>query len=160
MMVAFFVFVAAGVSDAVDGALARHLNQQTEFGTMLDPIADKIMLVSVYILLAYLGHVPLWLTILIVSRDMLIVFGILLAYALDKVVTIKPLWISKANTLAQIVLAAFTLGILAFKLEWPMVMLALVWITAILTTLSAMAYMRDGLKLFATSESDEQVDKV
>lgn len=155
MMFAFLVFLLAGISDAVDGAVARYLDQQTEFGTMLDPIADKIMLVSVFILLAFLEYIPLWLTILIVSRDLLIVFGIMLAYALDKSVTIKPLWVSKANTLSQIVLAAFALGLLAFQLDMPNLKTAMIWITAILTALSAMAYIRDGLKLFATSKTGE-----
>ncbi len=157
MMLAFLVFVIAGISDAIDGAIARYLDQQTEFGTILDPIADKIMLVSVFILLSYLEYIPLWLTILIVSRDLLIVLGIMLAYTLNKPVTIKPLWISKANTLVQIVLAAFALGILAFDLEYPNIKTLLIWLTALLTALSAMAYIRDGLKLFASSESNTTI---
>jgi len=151
---AFLVFLLAGISDAVDGAVARYLDQQSEFGTMLDPIADKIMLVSVFIVLAYMGHIPLWLTILIVSRDLLIVVGVMLAFLLTKKVTIKPLWISKANTVAQIVLAALVLGLLAFELNWPSIQLVMEWITGILTTLSAIAYILQGLKLFDSTNGD------
>ena len=147
MLFAFLVFLLAGISDAVDGAVARYFDQQSEFGTMLDPIADKIMLVSVFIVLAYLGHIPLWLTILVVSRDLLIVVGVMLAFLLAKKVTIKPLWVSKANTVAQIVLAALVLGLLAFELDMPLTLLMMVWITGILTTLSAIAYMLQGMKL-------------
>ena len=91
MLLAFMLFVLAGVSDAVDGTVARYFNQQTELGTILDPIADKLMLVCVFISLAYLGSIPLWLVILIVSRDLLIIFGVLLAFVLSLPVTIRPL---------------------------------------------------------------------
>ena len=105
-----------------------------------DPaIADKLMLVSVFIVLTQLGHIPLWLTILIVSRDVLIISGVLLAFFMERDVTIRPLWVSKANTLSQIVLAGLTLGLLAFALEWPQTQMVLELVTGILTTASAAA---------------------
>ena len=148
-ILAFVSFVIAGLSDAVDGIVARALNQQSEFGTILDPIADKLMLVSVYIVLAYLGHLPLWLTILVVSRDMVIVFGVMLAFVLEKDVTIKPLWVSKVNTLLQIVLAALVLGVLGFEYPMPNTQTILEYLTGLLTAASAMAYIVQGLALFA-----------
>jgi cardiolipin synthase len=151
-LTAFVLFVLAGMSDAVDGTVARYFDQQTELGTILDPIADKLMLVSVFISLAYLGSIPLWLVILIVSRDMLIIFGVLLALILSLPVTIKPLWISKTNTVAQIVLAAWVLFSLAFDIEWPNAKMVLEWVTGLLTALSAAAYIAQGTRLFAADE--------
>lgn len=152
MQFAFFVFLLAGVSDAVDGAVARTFNQQTEFGTILDPIADKIMLVSVFVVLTYLGHLPLWLTILVVSRDLLIINGVMLAFVLSIKIKIAPLWVSKANTLAQIVLAGLVLCVLAFDFAWPRTLITMEWITGILTALSAMAYIVQGLRVFSANE--------
>lgn len=146
---AFVAFMIAGLSDAVDGTVARAMNQQSEFGTILDPIADKLMLVSVFIVLAYLGHLPLWLTILVVSRDLIIVFGVMLAYTLEKEVTIKPLWVSKVNTAMQIVLAALVLGVLGFEYPLPTIQTILEYLTGVLTAASAIAYIMQGLALFA-----------
>ncbi|NKB51268.1 MAG: CDP-alcohol phosphatidyltransferase family protein [Rhizobiaceae bacterium] len=153
MLMAFLLFLLAGASDAIDGTVARYFNQQTELGTILDPIADKLMLVCVFISLAYLGSIPLWLVILIVSRDLLIIFGVLLAFFLSLPVTIRPLWISKTNTAVQIILAAWVLFSLAFGIDWPNAKTSLEWLTGLLTALSAAAYTYQGIKLFATSES-------
>ncbi len=153
-LMAFILFLFAGLSDAVDGAVARYFDQQSEFGTILDPIADKVMLVSVFIVLAYLGHLPLWLTILVVSRDLLIVFGVMLAFVLSKPVTIKPLWVSKTNTAMQIILALWVLCCLAFSRNYPTIDISLVLITGLLTASSAVAYILQGLALFASDDTD------
>jgi len=150
MMPAFILFVLAGLSDAVDGAIARTFNQQSELGTVLDPLADKIMLVSVFIVLSYLGQVPLWLTILVVSRDLLIVVGVVICFLLDKPITINPLWISKANTTVQIVLICFVLAILALNIEAGSVRTGLELLTAALTAGSALAYTIAGIKHLST----------
>jgi cardiolipin synthase len=109
--VAFWLFVAAGVSDAIDGAIARLCDARTVFGAFLDPLADKALLVSVYLSLARDGLLPLWLVILVVFRDLLIVGGVLLSYTLRQPVTMRPLVVSKLNTLAQLMLAALVLAI-------------------------------------------------
>lgn len=146
MLSAFLLFLVAGISDAVDGFIARQFNQQSELGTILDPLADKLMLVSVFIVLGYLGYLPVWLTILVVSRDVLIVFGIIICFMLDRPVDIAPIWISKFNTVAQIVLACLVLGLLAFDLEMDFVKLALIWITGLSTAASAIAYTVQGVR--------------
>ncbi|MEM8749743.1 MAG: CDP-alcohol phosphatidyltransferase family protein [Pseudomonadota bacterium] len=148
-MTAFALFCAAGLSDAVDGILARLLNQHSELGAWLDPIADKAMLVSVFVVLGILGFLPLWLTILVVFRDLLIVVGVMLTFALGYQIEMKPLAVSKANTAAQIALAGFVLGILAFELEMPMTQQALEILTGILTVASAIAYITQGLVLLS-----------
>ena len=89
---------------------------RTELGSYLDPLADKLLIVSIFIALGVRGELPLWLVIAVVSRDILIVAAVLLAWLLDQRVRIKPLAISKANTLAQIVLAATVLADEAFAL--------------------------------------------
>jgi len=140
---AFFVFVCAGISDAVDGYLAKRFNWSTELGSYLDPLADKLLIVSIFIGLGVRNELPLWLVIAVVSRDILIVAAVLLAWQLDRrVLRIKPLAVSKANTLAQIVLAATVLADGAFGLGLDNGRTALVWITGALTLLSLAAYLR------------------
>lgn len=140
VLTAFFVFLGAGVSDAVDGAIARHFNQKSELGAWLDPVADKLLLVSVYIVLGILGVVPDWLVILVVSRDALIVGAVILSSLMGHPMKADPLFISKFNTAAQITLAVFALAQLAFALHYPTLMLVMVLVTAALTLASAASY--------------------
>jgi cardiolipin synthase len=111
---AFWCFIVAGLTDAVDGWLARKLDQRTELGAYLDPIADKSLLMSIYVVLAMLGHAPLWLAILVVFRDVVIVGAIVLSWVLARPITIAPLYVSKMNTTGQIALAALILANLGF----------------------------------------------
>jgi cardiolipin synthase (CMP-forming) len=140
-LTAFLVFVLAGVSDAVDGALARHFNLESELGKHLDPAADKALLVSIYITLAAVGVMPLWLAALVVSRDIMIVMGFLLATILGRPMTIRPLFISKINTAAQIALAALVLFEKTF--HWPPAMVTPVayLFVAAFTLASTLAYV-------------------
>ena len=139
---AFVVFVAAGVSDAVDGYLAKRFDWRSELGAYLDPLADKLLIVSIFIALGVREELPLWLVVAVVSRDILIVVGVLLSLVLDQPVPIKPLAISKMNTAAQIVLAAAVLADDAFALQLDLSRTALVWLTGALTLLSLAAYLR------------------
>jgi len=139
---AFFVFVCAGISDAVDGYLAKRFNWQTELGSYLDPLADKLLIVSIFIALGVRDELPLWLVIAVVSRDILIVAAVLLAWLLDQPFHIKPLAVSKANTAMQILLAATVLADGGFVLGLGTVRVLLVWITGALTVLSLAAYLR------------------
>ena len=115
-MGAFLLFLAAGVSDAVDGFLAKRFNLQTELGAYLDPIADKALLISIYVALAITEQIPAVITIMVVSRDVLIVGAVIFAWVMDKPMEIRPHFVSKANTAAQIALAAQVLATKAF--EW------------------------------------------
>jgi len=150
---AFWLFIAAGISDGLDGAIARMFRCRTALGAYLDPLADKALLVSVYITLAGIGEVPLWLVILIVFRDLMILAGVLLAHALREKLAMQPLGVSKLNTAAQIVLAGAVLAPLSFGLrELPPfdfdLVRALVWFTAATTALSGIAYVRRGMLVF------------
>lgn len=134
-------FLVAGVSDAVDGFIARKFNQRSELGAYLDPMADKLLLVSVFVVLGYMGELPLWLVVAAVSRDALIVGAVLLSTIMAHPVAVKPLVVSKANTAVQIVLAAFVLGELAFGTVFQTLRYLLVIASGILTVASAAAYL-------------------
>jgi cardiolipin synthase len=107
---AFWLFMAAGVSDGIDGFIAKHLNAETELGKFLDPVADKVLLVATYIALGYTGTLATWLVILVVSRDLIIVGGALLYETVTHSLEMTPITISKVNTVAQIILATYVLG--------------------------------------------------
>lgn len=111
---AFALFVVAGLSDAVDGFIARRFDMRSEFGAYIDPLADKALLVSIYVTLAIRDVLPSWVAIAVVSRDAMIVAAILVSWLMERPVDIKPLLISKLNTAAQIVFAALVLGASAF----------------------------------------------
>jgi cardiolipin synthase len=114
MRIAFLLLVGAGVSDGVDGFLAKRFGMATELGAYLDPLADKVLVVSIYVSLGIVEAIPRWLVILVVSRDILIIGAVLLAWLVDKPLHVKPLLVSKLNTVAQIFLAGFVLAALGF----------------------------------------------
>jgi len=152
MALAFWLFIAAGISDAVDGFIAKRLGNSTVIGGFLDPLADKALLVSVYITLGRLGYLPLWIVILVVSRDILIVGGAILFQTLTHSLKPEPLMVSKLNTLAQIVLAAVTLGGLALDASWHMAIMLLVWAVAVTTLASGAGYIIQWSRRLATME--------
>ena len=141
MAVAFVLFFIAGVSDAVDGFLAKRFNMQSEIGALLDPLADKCLLVSIYIALGMTANVPTWLVILVVSRDIIIIGAVIVSWLVDRPVPMKPLMVSKLNTVAQVAFAALILASLGFGFRsypYDVIMMALV---ATLTLLSVCLYL-------------------
>src|SRR6516162_552239 len=121
MRAAFFLFVAAGVSDAVDGLLAKRFHMTSELGALIDPLADKALIVSIYVALSVAGALPVALVILVVSRDIMIVSGFMLSWVVGNPMPVRPHPVSKANTAAQIVLATLVLAkrASASTLPWP-----------------------------------------
>ncbi|WP_413206473.1 CDP-alcohol phosphatidyltransferase family protein [Rhodospirillum sp. A1_3_36] len=112
---AFWVFVVAGITDALDGWLARLLDARTTLGATMDPLADKALLVTTFVCLALVGEIPLWLLALVVGRDLGILAGALhLRLRAGRPLKILPNLLGKANTLAQIVLCAMVIGKGAF----------------------------------------------
>ena len=142
---AFALFLFAGITDAIDGMIAKRFGQVTELGAYLDPVADKVLLVSIFVTLGVLQELPAWLVLLAVSRDALIVGGVLLSYTLGTPLVMHPLLISKANTVAQIGLVAAVLAQMAFAEQSDtMVEQAInyaVWFTAATTAASGGAYI-------------------
>ncbi len=136
---AFWLFLAAGASDAVDGWLARRRGS-TPLGAMLDPLADKALLVSMYVTLAAIRVLPDWLAILVVFRDVAIVGGVLALSTLGTSVAIRPLMVSKLNTVLQIALVAVALLHAGLGLSTPLLP-ALVWLVTASTLVSGAAYV-------------------
>jgi cardiolipin synthase (CMP-forming) len=145
-MATFVVFVFAGVSDAVDGYLARRFNWKSELGSYLDPLADKVLLVSIYIVMGFIGAIPIWLVILVVTRDLLIVSAVVLAWLLEKPVQMQPLFISKFNTALQISFAGAVLFLLGFNLVEEQLFRAGAIGVSAFTAASGALYMRDWLR--------------
>jgi cardiolipin synthase len=142
---AFLIFVAAGASDAVDGFIARRFDLRSELGSYLDPLADKALVNSMYIALAMIGVVWPALAILVVSRDLMILAAVLISWLLGKPVAIRPVWISKFNTLAQIAFAALALGARAFGYDDSALSDKLAWVVAASTLASGGVYIAQWL---------------
>ncbi len=155
MRLAFILFLAAGLSDAVDGFLAKRFNMATELGAYLDPLADKTMLVSIYVTLAVVGTIPLWLVILVVSRDIMIVGAVVLSWVVDRPVTLRPLMVSKLNTVALIVLALVVLAAHAFGFDADLATGALMPLVAVLTLLSVGFYLAEWVRHMNAAESEQ-----
>ncbi|MBI2719162.1 MAG: CDP-alcohol phosphatidyltransferase family protein [Rhizobiales bacterium] len=146
---AFLVFVLAGVSDGIDGFIAKHYNQRTELGAHLDPLADKALLVSVYVTLGFLRVLPAWLVIIVVSRDVLIVGAFILSWLMEQPVRVQPLVLSKVNTAGQILLVVTLLGATAIGLDLRGTLLAGEIAVAILTVASGGQYLYEWVRHMA-----------
>lgn len=138
---AFWVFLIAGLSDAIDGFAARKLGVTSEFGRLLDPLADKILMNMTYIALAVIAMIPVWLAGLVLLRDVLLAGIVARARTHHAQVPLSPLRISKANTGLQILLAALVLAVAAFG--WPLgeYILPLAIVVAGLTVASGVIYL-------------------
>lgn len=141
MAEAFWLFVVAGVSDAVDGYLAKRFNAESVFGSYLDPFADKIMLISVYLLLGRAEYLPIWLVLLIILRDAALLAGSFMLFFANRRIAMRPMFISKINTGLQIVLAGYVLAWLGLEFTDPGLTPVLVYAVAAATLLSGAAYM-------------------
>ncbi len=143
---AFWVFVAAGISDALDGFIAKTFDQRTDVGTILDPLADKALLDGVYIALALSGHLPIWLAALVVGRDVLIVLGVILIRRRDPVYRVRPLKTGKLNTFTQIVLAAMALAIWGDVVDVSHLLTPMIWLVTLMTLISGGSYVVQALR--------------
>ncbi len=138
---AFWVFLAAGVSDAVDGFIAKRFAATSNVGAYLDPLADKTLLVAVYVTLGNMEHIAVWLVILIVFRDLLIIGGAILVQTLTQSLKMEPLLVSKVNTAAQFALASVALARLGVGLPLAPVEFVLTFVVAATTFASGAAYV-------------------
>lgn len=141
MTAALWVFVAAGISDALDGFLAKRFDAASKLGAFLDPIADKALLIAAFVTLGLLGEVPLWLVAAVILRDIVIVGGALLYHTLTQALTMEPLGVSKLNTAVQIALAAVCLARLGAGWEFGLVETGLIYLAAATTLISGVAYV-------------------
>lgn len=152
MTVAFVIFVIAGLSDAVDGFLAKRFDMTTELGALLDPIADKALLVSIYVTLGMADAIPRWLVILVVSRDLMIVGAMIVSWLMENPMPVKPLMVSKLNTVAQVAYAALVLAALGFGFRAHPYDAILMTFVAVLTLLSMARYLVEWVRHLATTE--------
>ena len=150
MRIAFWLFVAAALSDMLDGFLAKRFDMTSEFGAYLDPLADKAMLMSIYVSLALAGLLPLWLVIAVVSRDLMILGAIIVSWLVDQPLEIHPLMVSKVNTTAQFILAAMVLATSAFDVHPDFLLTIAIVAVAVLTGLSAAAYLLAWMRHMAS----------
>ncbi len=146
MRIAFFLFLAAGISDAVDGFLAKNFHMASELGAYLDPLADKALIVSIYIALGIAGALPIFLVILVVSRDIMIISAFLLSWLVGRPMPIRPLLVSKANTVAQILLATLVLAEQAFSFNAGIVTILTMALVVVLTLLSIAFYLAEWVR--------------
>ncbi len=153
-LMAAFVFAIAGISDAVDGFIAKKFGQESVLGGYLDPVADKALLVCVFVTLGFKGVLPLWLIILAVSRDILIVGAVILSWMLEKPVKMKPLWISKLNTTVQIVLIAVALGERAGVVIFGQIIPIGIAVVAATTVLSGAGYLAQWVRHMSDNENN------
>jgi cardiolipin synthase len=138
---AFWVIIVAGVSDGLDGYLAKRLNAVTRIGTYLDPLADKTMLIAVCLCLAHLGFLPCWIIALAILRDLLILGGVLLSNILELELNVDPILISKLNTVLQIFMVSFALGHEVLGWDLLQAVSALVYLVAFTTVVSGTLYL-------------------
>lgn len=144
---ALIAFGIAGVTDVFDGLIARAFNRKTAVGAFIDPLADKLLLSSMYITLAVIGLIPSWLTVLVISRDFIITLGILVLYMMSIKYEMKPAFISKVTTVLQIVTILFALlyqfigHLIAYN--WVVVFF---WVTAAFTIASGFVYISRGIR--------------
>jgi len=154
-ILALTIFAIAAITDALDGLIARYLNQRTELGAQMDPIADKLLLSSAYICLAIIHQIPNWLTVIVISRDVIILIGMSICYISNIHVPINPSFVSKATTLFQLL----TITIALFSVFYPLTMIMNIfcWITAVLTIISGLHYVFLGMKLLHEESNNENV---
>jgi cardiolipin synthase (CMP-forming) len=146
MRVAFLLFLLAGISDGIDGFLAKRFQMKSELGAYLDPLADKALIVSIYISLGIAAALPIFLVILVVSRDIMIVSAFMLTLLIGKPMPVRPLMVSKANTAAQILLAVLVLAEKAFNFDASVEANVLMALVAVLTLLSIAFYLAEWVR--------------
>lgn len=154
---ALAVFVAAGLTDALDGAIARLTHSKTTLGAMLDPAADKLLLVSAFITLAFMAEIPYWLVVVVLSRDAIVVLGYLLLVAMtQQPMEVRPSLVGKLATFFQ--LSAVSLVLLSLA-QWqplaPVVQQYVFYLAALMTTGAGLQYVVRGLHWVQGQERGE-----
>jgi cardiolipin synthase len=143
---ALAVFVVACVTDALDGMIARLTKTQTELGAFLDPTADKLLILSAFVTLVLIGKLPVWLVIIVVSRDVILTIGSLVIYFTTHDLKIEPSITGKATTVLQLTVVTLSLVLMNYGTEIKL-MNVLQWATAGVTVASGAQYVVRGIKM-------------
>ncbi len=153
---ALITFAIAGITDALDGSLARLLNSQTVLGSYLDPIADKLLLTASFVTLSILGIIPSWLTVIVISRDFIILLGIAILSLIGVSHEIKPAVVGKLTTALQILTILLALSFQAFphNLSYHWIKI-LYWLTGLFTVASGLTYITRGIKIYNTDAAQD-----
>ncbi|WP_179221720.1 CDP-alcohol phosphatidyltransferase family protein [Inquilinus limosus] len=151
LVTAFWMFVVAALTDAIDGILARRLEARTALGSYLDPIADKLLVVGTYLALSWMAALPVWLVVLVVARDIGLVLGVVvLHFAGRGTRSLTPSMISKLNTVMQVALVGLVMAAPGLHVDARGAIALLVWVVAATTILSAIGYLRETIRRFLT----------
>lgn len=142
---ALLIFLLAGVSDLADGLIARTWQQKSNLGSYLDPLADKLLMAASFVTLSIYHSIPSWLTVVVLSRDVILALGVLIFRLADYPLMIRPSLAGKWTTTLQVATVFLVLVAKIWPI-WPEVLLAFFWATAALTILSGMQYVYGGLK--------------
>jgi cardiolipin synthase len=153
---ALIVFAVAGISDGLDGLIARYMNQRTALGAYLDPAADKLLLISSFVALAVLGIIPAWVTVIVIARDVIILLGLAILMLTEKKYEVRPSLVSKCTTTAQIITVLVTLYDPS-RVKLAMVHPLALWTTVILTTISGLHYMYIGMNILQEPGENEKI---
>jgi cardiolipin synthase len=159
---ALVVFASAALTDLLDGYVARRRGSQTRLGAFLDPMADKLLLTAAFVTLTHLRVLPAWITVVVISRDVILMMGALLIHMLGGRIYPRPTWAGKAATFFQIL--AVLAGMMAryFRPWGPsaMVLSSFVWLAAIFTIVSGLQYLVQGMRyLSATDAAREETSE-
>ena len=155
LIAALIVFIVAGITDGLDGLIARLYRQKSRLGAFLDPLADKVLLATTYVLLAVKSLVPSWLTVIVLSRDVLILLGIFVLFMQDLPFEIRPTIASKLTTCSQIFTAVVTMAS-AIATPHPLLKSILFHITAGFTIISWAQYMVKGIRIMQAAGDSQQ----
>jgi cardiolipin synthase (CMP-forming) len=151
LIMGLIILIITGLSDGIDGLIARLFNQKSSLGAYLDPLADKIILISAFIALTIRGFLPSWLTVVVISRDMLILIGIFILFLNEKKIEISPVVSSKITTCLQFLTVILVLAkdyVSGLVRYYPF----LFYLTAILTAISFLQYMHQWFRMTGESK--------
>jgi len=156
-MAALTVFVVAGLSDGADGLLARLLNQKSRLGSFLDPLADKFLLIAAFVVLAVRGVMPAWLTVTVITRDILILLGVLILFLTKQDIAIRPSLLSKLTTCLQLGTVFLVLTGTHFQLFSDIVPILYI-ATGISTIASGLHYMRSWFRMMGEESQGDRTN--
>jgi cardiolipin synthase (CMP-forming) len=142
---ALILFILAGVSDMADGLIARAWQQKSRLGSYLDPLADKLLMAASFVTLSIYHQIPSWLTVLVLSRDVILAVGVVIFRLADIPLVVRPSLAGKWTTTFQLI----TVGFVLLNKIWPFPPLVLpffFWVTGVLTTISGLQYFYRGIK--------------
>jgi cardiolipin synthase len=140
------IFVVAGITDAIDGVIARIAHQKTTLGEYLDPIADKLLLTSAFVALAILKTIPSWLAVIVLTRDVIISLGFIILFLMDRKPEIRPTTFSKANTVIQVLTIALAL-FSRIQVSVSGLVSGMIWVAAGTTILTGLQYIYLGTRM-------------